>query len=710
MKGFWLILVAGSISARPVAGSFFETIWANEQDFFDKINEKIEESNKTEPPTSQPSMKPTLTPTVALSAMPSTHPSLSPTISHRPSSQPSTSPTASSKPSNQPSATPSSEPSSMPSSQPSIIPSGLPSISPTLSASPSSQPSINPTLSASPSSKPSLHPTISTSPSSQPSAQPTLSASPSTEPSLAPSTSAMPTNYPSSEPSSVPSKYPSTSPSDEPTSIPSEVPSETKPITTRIIINSDSSSRNMVAVGAICLFLIASAAAYVSKNAKRLKGGDKNIDEVPSLQYSSSMSESSDESEQHGHDAAKPCVDIVGQIYNPTNRQDDHEDSDMVDIDLEDGRAVTQTEDSVAESSVDLNSLPGGVKEKPVSTISKIFRRRPIGAEMSWMDIRDDGSPACSSGCDPAKGENSITSLSPRFSPFKNISSVRMKMQSLISVSSEETDDLPSVEGSLEGDDNIEECVVSPKNVRGNEGTRVLERFNGSTTSIEHQQCLDSPSIFDGIQERNNDNDCMSSPDSIFSGLGDLPTDEQNMDQLKNILGTIKTLGSCEESFISASSTGTSVTDFKNKAKARLGLNQGQANGHQNDFSQEIVPSRREINMPRVGITFENELLSAAGSNCDGFNFKQIFSDPRNEIYECRVPSGPLGLVVEATKVGLRVQKINAMSPMCNKISVGDIIIAVDEVDVVGVECGFFWQLVSRRANKQQRCFAALRI
>eukprot|EP00984_Skeletonema_dohrnii_P024561 scaffold13697_cov72-Skeletonema_dohrnii-CCMP3373.AAC.1 len=90
------------------------------------------------------------------------------------------------------------------------------------------------------------------------------------------------------------------------------------------------------------------------------------------------------------------------------------------------------------------------------------------------------------------------------------------------------------------------------------------------------------------------------------------------MDQLKNILGTIKTLGSCEESFISASSTGTSVTDFKNKAKARLGLNnQGQANGHQNDFSQDKVPSRREINMPRVGITFENELLSAAGSNCD---------------------------------------------------------------------------------------------
>lgn len=65
MKGFWLILVAGSLSATPVAGSFFEQFWANDQDFFDKINDKIEESNKTEPPTSQPTMEPTLTPTVA---------------------------------------------------------------------------------------------------------------------------------------------------------------------------------------------------------------------------------------------------------------------------------------------------------------------------------------------------------------------------------------------------------------------------------------------------------------------------------------------------------------------------------------------------------------------------------------------------------------------------------------------------------------------
>ena len=203
-----------------------------------------------------------------------------------------------------------------------------------------------------------------------------------------------------------------------------------------------------------------------------------------------------------------------------------------------------------------------------------------------------------------------------------------------------------------------------------------------------------------------------------FSGVGDSPdvsrmsSAEQNMDQLKNILGTIKTLGSVEESFISTASTGTSVTDFKKKAKARLGLNEGQAKKcHQvPSVSQEEDPTHNEVSVPRVGITFERELLSATNSSCDGFNFKQIYTDPRNEICECHMPSGPLGIIAEATKVGIRIRKINSMSPLCNKISVGDVIIAVDEVDVVGMESSTFWQLVSRRANKQQRCFVVLRI
>ena len=244
---------------------------------------------------------------------------------------------------------------------------------------------------------------------------------------------------------------------------------------------------------------MASVAVYVSKNKKRLKGRDMNIDDVPSLRHSSSIRKSSDESEQHGHDATKlSVVNFACQLGN-------HEETDLVEIDLEDGRDIKQTEESIPVSSIDLNSLPGGEKEKTLSTISKIFKRKPTTekqATITWLDIRDDGSPACSSGCEPAKGGNSIASLSPMFSPMKNnISSARMRLQSLISISSEETDDLPSVEGSFDGNDKLEKSVVSPMNAR--------RRFNGNTTNIERQQCSDVPSVFNGV----------TSPGSIFSGV-----------------------------------------------------------------------------------------------------------------------------------------------------------------------------------------------
>ena len=107
-------------------------------------------------------------------------------------------------------------------------------------------------------------------------------------------------------------------------------------------------------------------------------------------------------------------------------------------------------------------------------------------------------------------------------------------------------------------------------------------------------------------------------------------------------------------------------------------------------------------------LEYEEQLINA--SNNTGFGFRDIFFDPDNELYECRAPSGRLGIVVDDTGIGPRVQEINAMSKLHNKISVGDIIIAVDEVDLVGVKPDAFWQLVSRKANKQERCFVILKI
>jgi len=53
---------------------------------------------------------------------------------------------------------------------------------------------------------------------------------------------------------------------------------------------------------------------------------------------------------------------------------------------------------------------------------------------------------------------------------------------------------------------------------------------------------------------------------------------------------------------------------------------------------------------------------------------------------------------------------LNPLSPIFGLVSPGDVIVEVDEVDTVGMEAGDFWQVVSRKANQQERFLTILRI
>ncbi|EJK62190.1 hypothetical protein THAOC_17206, partial [Thalassiosira oceanica] len=116
----------------------------------------------------------------------------------------------------------------------------------------------------------------------------------------------------------------------------------------------------------------------------------------------------------------------------------------------------------------------------------------------------------------------------------------------------------------------------------------------------------------------------------------------------------------------------------------------------------------------RRGITFSEELLGGGDgtppSSGPGFTFRSIFEDPKNVLYECRAPSGPLGIVVDGTPLGPRVRSLNPLSPIFGRISPGDVIVGVDETDTVGLDAGGFWRVVSRKASQQERVLAVLRI
>ena len=101
------------------------------------------------------------------------------------------------------------------------------------------------------------------------------------------------------------------------------------------------------------------------------------------------------------------------------------------------------------------------------------------------------------------------------------------------------------------------------------------------------------------------------------------------------------------------------------------------------------------------GQTYQNTAVGGLSS---------IDYDPKNDLYECHAPSGPLGIVVDTTPLGPRVRSLNPLSPIFGNICPGDVIVGVDDVDTVGMEAGEFWQIVSRKANQQQPVLTILRI
>ena len=156
-------------------------------------------------------------------------------------------------------------------------------------------------------------------------------------------------------------------------------------------------------------------------------------------------------------------------------------------------------------------------------------------------------------------------------------------------------------------------------------------------------------------------------------------------------------------------------TPVANAPRDSLDALMEQIDQRHNEAVGHAKPVKPASNLDQIGsasktskLAYEEQLISSR-QNAD-FSFRDIFFDPENELYECRVPSGRLGIVVDETGIGPRVQKVNAMSNLYRKISVGDIIIAVDEVDLVGAKPDTFWQLVSRKANKQERCIVVLKI
>ena len=327
----------------------------------------------------------------------------------------------------------------------------------------------------------------------------------------------------------------------------------------------------------------------------------------------------------------------------------------------------------------------------------------------TWTEIRDQGgqlSPA-SSGMAPASVP------SPNTSPFfvKGLSSLLTPRGSNIKSMA------------LNDNENNSESKGKPwKKAKKNDGA-IASSIN-ETEDDEGQPPSpgDHSDVFANLEHAKNDDlneldnkdgrKCNKSSDTscVTWGTSSKATFNENMTELQNILVSIKSLGGSDEQEASGGANLEPNSSSSTYSSSMFGQ-------YRNMLSKSGSADSSNLTDPPAqsfesGITYQQELMKAKSgeSGMQTFSFKNIFNDPKNDVYECHAPSGPLGIVVDTTPLGPRVRSLNPLSPIFGKISPGDVIVGVDDTDTVGMEAGEFWQLASRKANQQRRILTILRI
>lgn len=403
--------------------------------------------------------------------------------------------------------------------------------------------------------------------------------------------------------------------------------------------------------------------------------------------------------------------DTYDYTYGAAGKKRNKQSDDLVDIDLENGTANTDA-GTIGILVTQSSSMPKSIY------IPKLFQRwkgevNTNNNYLSWNQIRDDNRSPASSGYAP-------TSL-PSPSPFlaKGFSSryagFGKQGGNLMDDSSghEEEGDLIDV---------VKEKYFGKHPRKRKKGIKVRVKeidINKETPSPGSDIFADLDNFV--AHEENGEATAIvpaSSAEWGFDAAKVQATFETNINELQNLLHTIKSMGSNE-----AKVSRTPPDSPKIEVEVTYSEDSWETDG---TFLGNIAPiessstyTTNEVITPRhgqsktsngSGITFERELLSANRRNGEGISFRNIFNDPKNDLYETYVPSGPLGIVVDTTPLGPRVRSLNPLSSLFGKICPGDVVVGVDDIDSVGMEAGEFWQIVSRKANQQERVLTMLRI
>lgn len=175
------------------------------------------------------------------------------------------------------------------------------------------------------------------------------------------------------------------------------------------------------------------------------------------------------------------------------------------------------------------------------------------------------------------------------------------------------------------------------------------------------------------------------------------------------------TLASTQGPTASGAGTGSSLPTYGDTSVATVDYDYSRAYGGAGEQSlSEAGGTLGSRTRQTTGAEEDPAMLAVPGSGntifSDDPTFDQAYEDVREEIIDVYAPAGKLGVVIDTPDDGAPVvHAVKDTSPICDKVNVGDKLVAVDDEDVRAMTAIKVSKLISRKSNNASRKLTIIR-
>jgi len=163
----------------------------------------------------------------------------------------------------------------------------------------------------------------------------------------------------------------------------------------------------------------------------------------------------------------------------------------------------------------------------------------------------------------------------------------------------------------------------------------------------------------------------------------------------------------------SGAGTGSSVPTYGDTSVATVDYDYSRAYGGAGNHSLSDAGGTLGSRTRQTGADDPGAgMLPGSGNTIfsDDPTFDRAYEDVREELLDIYAPAGKLGVVIDTPDDGAPVvHAVKDTSPICDKVQVGDKLVAVDDEDVRAMTAIKVSKLISRKSNNASRKLTIIR-